>query len=235
MLVKAAPGLDWTILRPPAVYGPGDRETLAFFKAARLRRPFLPGSAGHRTSLLHVADLAAAIVATIDIPAMSGRVAEVHDGEPKGYAFAEVLEMIHGAPGFHRPVFVPGGVLRLAGGAIWLASLASGRLPMLTPEKVRELTHADWVCRDTTLADAGWRVVSWDLRGHGDSDHAHLYSWDADLRDAAAYGDSRHDLCLLQAVGHPVAVQPDQPLLATARGNRWDIIVGGNGPRIQPQ
>jgi pimeloyl-ACP methyl ester carboxylesterase len=36
------------------------------------------------------------------------------------------------------------------------------------------------------LADAGWRVVSWDQRGHGDSDLAHLYSWEADVRDAAA-------------------------------------------------
>ena len=85
--------------------------------------------------------------------------AEVHDGEPEGYAFAEVLEMIHGAPGFHRPVFVPGGVLQLAGGAVWLASLATGGVPMLTREKARELTHADWVCRDTTLADAGWRAA----------------------------------------------------------------------------
>lgn len=34
------------------------------------------------------------------------------------------------------------------------------------------------------LARAGWRVVSWDHRGHGDSDHAALYSWEADIRDA---------------------------------------------------
>ncbi len=40
------------------------------------------------------------------------------------------------------------------------------------------------------VADAGYRVVSWDQRGHGDSQHAHLYSWDADLRDAAAVLDS---------------------------------------------
>jgi HAD superfamily hydrolase (TIGR01490 family) len=57
----------------------------------------------------------------------------------------------------------------------------------------------------------------------------------ADLRDAAAYGDSCHDLDLLEAVGHPVAVRPDAPLLATARGNRWDIIAGRDGPRVQPQ
>lgn len=34
------------------------------------------------------------------------------------------------------------------------------------------------------LADAGWRVVSWDQRGHGDSEHCELYSWEADVRDA---------------------------------------------------
>ena len=40
------------------------------------------------------------------------------------------------------------------------------------------------------LADAGLRVVSWDQRGHGDSEHAALYSWDADLRDALAVLES---------------------------------------------
>ena len=36
------------------------------------------------------------------------------------------------------------------------------------------------------LAADGWRVVSWDQRGHGYSDWGDLYSWDADVRDAAA-------------------------------------------------
>jgi pimeloyl-ACP methyl ester carboxylesterase len=36
------------------------------------------------------------------------------------------------------------------------------------------------------LAEAGWRVVAWDQRGHGDSEHATFYSWDADMRDAVA-------------------------------------------------
>ena len=39
------------------------------------------------------------------------------------------------------------------------------------------------------LAAAGWRVVGWDQRGHGDSDHAELYSWDADIRDALVVFD----------------------------------------------
>ena len=40
------------------------------------------------------------------------------------------------------------------------------------------------------LADAGWRVVAWDQRGHGDSEHTALYSWEADVRDAATVIDS---------------------------------------------
>jgi pimeloyl-ACP methyl ester carboxylesterase len=40
------------------------------------------------------------------------------------------------------------------------------------------------------LAAAGRRVISWDMRGHGDSDHSHLYSWDSDVRDAMAVFDS---------------------------------------------
>lgn len=43
------------------------------------------------------------------------------------------------------------------------------------------------------LADGGWRVVSWDQRGHGDSDHTELYSWDGDMRDVMAVMDSVTD------------------------------------------
>src|SRR3954451_16155751 len=39
------------------------------------------------------------------------------------------------------------------------------------------------------IAAHGWRVIAWDQRGHGDSDHAALYGWDADLRDAMAVMD----------------------------------------------
>lgn len=40
------------------------------------------------------------------------------------------------------------------------------------------------------LAKAGWRVVAWDQRGHGASEHAPLYNWEADVRDAAAVMDA---------------------------------------------
>lgn len=40
------------------------------------------------------------------------------------------------------------------------------------------------------LADGGYRVVSWDHRGHGNSEHAELYSWEADERDLLAVANS---------------------------------------------
>ena len=40
------------------------------------------------------------------------------------------------------------------------------------------------------LAQAGFRVVSWDQRSHGDSEHAAMHNWDADVRDALAVLDS---------------------------------------------
>lgn len=51
------------------------------------------------------------------------------------------------------------------------------------------------------LAEAGWRVVSWDQRGHGDSDHAALYQWEADTRDALAVFASVSDEPL-PVIGH---------------------------------
>jgi len=39
------------------------------------------------------------------------------------------------------------------------------------------------------LARAGWRVIAWDQRGHGDSEHTALYGWEADIRDAMGVMD----------------------------------------------
>ena len=48
------------------------------------------------------------------------------------------------------------------------------------------------------FADAGWRVVAWDMRGHGDSEQTELYSWEADIRDAVS---------VLDTIGpHPIPV-----------------------------
>ncbi|HEY2104922.1 MAG TPA: HAD-IB family hydrolase [Candidatus Binataceae bacterium] len=44
------------------------------------------------------------------------------------------------------------------------------------------------------------------------------------LSDCWGYADSYYDMPFLTAVGHPVAVNPDRRLLATARDRQWPII-----------
>jgi HAD superfamily hydrolase (TIGR01490 family) len=44
-----------------------------------------------------------------------------------------------------------------------------------------------------------------------------------DLTDSFAYSDSVNDLPMLEAVGHPVAVNPDRALARVARSRGWEI------------
>jgi len=55
-----------------------------------------------------------------------------------------------------------------------------------------------------------------------------------DLKTATAYGDSHHDLYLLEAVSEPVAVSPDNDLLRTALARDWEIIADGGTRRALP-
>ncbi|HEX9933538.1 MAG TPA: NAD-dependent epimerase/dehydratase family protein, partial [Allosphingosinicella sp.] len=74
----AASGLDWTIVRPPAVYGPGDRETLQLFKMAR--RGFVALPPRGRFSVIHVEDLCRLLLALVDEPETIGETYEPDDG-----------------------------------------------------------------------------------------------------------------------------------------------------------
>jgi nucleoside-diphosphate-sugar epimerase len=57
-----------------------------------------------------------------------------------------------------RQLRIPRGLLRIAAGVNLAGARVFGYRPMLTPGKVRELTHADWVCDDAPLrAATGWK------------------------------------------------------------------------------
>jgi HAD superfamily hydrolase (TIGR01490 family) len=45
-----------------------------------------------------------------------------------------------------------------------------------------------------------------------------------DLEQSYAYSDSESDLPMLRAVGHPVAVNPDGPLMKVARQEGWEVL-----------
>jgi nucleoside-diphosphate-sugar epimerase len=83
--IRALPNpVRLTIIRPPAVYGPGDAEIFPMFKAASLGFCTYPGTRLSRVSLIHGADLAAAIVAAVEAPPMLDPVYELDDGHAGG-------------------------------------------------------------------------------------------------------------------------------------------------------
>jgi 2-alkyl-3-oxoalkanoate reductase len=147
----------WTIIRPPAVYGPGDKELLPLFKLMLSGVAIVPGHSG-RTSLIHVTDLVDAIAAWLNAPPSRDACLELDDGTPNGYDWTEMIRIateIRGARIVR--IDVPRAVL----GGIGAINLGFGRLfnqaPMLTSGKARELFHRDWVCRiDASRASFRW-------------------------------------------------------------------------------
>lgn len=146
-----------TVLRPPAVYGPGDRETLLFFQLARMRRVPLLGGPDARAALIHVGDLSR-LIATLAASPPRGELLTAADGRPGGYRWDELLGAAARAVGNTEPRFVraPQGVL----GAVALVgdlARALGSASMLNSQKLRELRHLDWSVSPAELAQApGW-------------------------------------------------------------------------------
>lgn len=133
-----------TILRPTAVYGPGDRETAAFFRAARGPLLPVPRAAHARLTLIHAADVARAVAALANAPA-PGAFYELTDANPGGIGWRELAALIRTASGGRaRIVEIPRPVFAALGICASAAARVFGRAAMLCPGKVRELFHPDW-------------------------------------------------------------------------------------------
>jgi nucleoside-diphosphate-sugar epimerase len=150
--------MEWAALRPPAVYGPGDRELLPLLHCmAHGIGPEL-GPVGARFSMLYVDDLAVAVDAWLGTNHPVSSIFELHDGRANGYSWEEARQIVAALRDRKSyPIRVPGRFLDIVGRMSLLLSKLSGRTPMLSPGKVRELTHSNWVCDNTAFIDAtGW-------------------------------------------------------------------------------
>ena len=158
-LVAAAPLAARTILRPTAVYGPGDVELQPLLDGMASGLATVPGSRDNRVTLIHVDDLVAAITAALAHPGLHPTPYELCDAEAGGYdwaTFATAVEAHTGRP--VRLLTVPRAVLTTVGTVNRALARLTGRAPMLTPGKVRELTHPDWSCDSAPFIDAfEWR------------------------------------------------------------------------------
>lgn len=134
--------LDWTIVRPPAVYGPNDREILELFRAARFG--VVPMPPAGRTSIIHVCDLAKLLVALVpESDAVLRRVFEPDDGRERGWSHRELAQGIGTAMG--RKVWAPHLPKPVLSAIARLDGMVRGDKAKLTPDRVGYMAHPDWV------------------------------------------------------------------------------------------
>ncbi|WP_279246624.1 NAD-dependent epimerase/dehydratase family protein [Candidatus Litorirhabdus singularis] len=159
LVANADPALQWVGLRPPPVYGPGDKEMLPIFKLMSRGLAPVPGNPGNRISLVHVDDVVQVIVGLLELANWPGRSYTLCDGRETGYDWDELSTIA--AKVWQRKVRIwripTWAADRVAGFNLYLAR-RFGYAPMLTPAKLRELRHPDWVVDNKELtALLGWQ------------------------------------------------------------------------------
>lgn len=134
-------GLDWAIVRPPAVYGPGDKETLELFRMAKLGVMLMPPRG--RVSLIHVDDLCRLLLALVTPDAPAGVLIEPDDGKHGGWTHREFAGALGEAVGTKPTILSsPGILLRLAARA---DQLLRGEKAKLTVDRAAYFSHRNWV------------------------------------------------------------------------------------------
>ena len=154
----------WLALRAPAVYGPGDRETLAYFRSAIRGVAPRPWVENARVSLIHVEDLVEALSGALD-QTLPNSVCEIDDGRDGGYGHDDMARAAATALG--RTVWslpIPRSAMQVVGWANEGRQRLGGPLQILTGAKVRELFHPDWTVHDHRLAETIGFRARYDLR-----------------------------------------------------------------------
>ena len=143
-------GLDWSIVRPPAVYGPADRETLELFKMAKIGLMLMPPKG--RLSVLHAGDLARLLLALADREAPAMVTIEPDDGKPGGWTHKSFAAALGRAVGRSPLVLsAPAPLLRVAARA---DRLLRGMRAKLTPDRAAYFSHRDWLVDPARAAPA---------------------------------------------------------------------------------
>jgi nucleoside-diphosphate-sugar epimerase len=142
----------WTIVRPPTVYGPGDRETLTLFRLAAWG--FVPLPPAGRLSLLHADDLAGLLIGLALSRAGDGMIIEPDDGRQGGWSHVDFAEALGRAVGRRvRPLPLPAWTIA-AGAHVdeWRGRLRR-RPPRLSRDRARYIVHPDWTVTATARPD----------------------------------------------------------------------------------
>ncbi len=175
-LVQAAGGVEWTVVRAPAVYGPRDR---GFLLLARMSaRGWAPRIGGRRRpiSVIHVRDLARGVLAAAESESAPGRTYYMAHPEPTSWE--EMGSLMAGALGRRcRVLSVPGRMVPVIGRVTGMVSAVAGRPNPLAPDRLGALLSPGWVCDGSRArAELGFRA---DIdTAHGAAGTMSWYRWE---------------------------------------------------------
>jgi uncharacterized protein YbjT (DUF2867 family) len=168
-----ASSLDWTMVRPPAIYGAHDTELLELFQMAVRGLMLLPPDG--RLSIIQVDDLAALLVALAQSVDGSTRdqIYEVDDGRPGGWTHKELAQAFASAVGRPqaRALAMPARLVRVGA---WIDRLVRRERARLTPDRARYFCHPDWVSRQAMYPPRALWTPATDTRA-GLAETAHAY------------------------------------------------------------
>ena len=164
--------LRWSVIRPPVVYGPRDREILKVFRLARLGMAPVFGDGSQELSAVHATDLAQALVAAGESVATIGGIytachPEVFTSAEFGHAVARAMG--RSVTTIRIPSPVGRALLSLTGASARLMR----QVTILTTDKANEFFQPAWTGDPGPLTrDTGWQAT-YDLqRGMSDT-----YEW----------------------------------------------------------
>ncbi len=159
MVVRRAPGLPWTVVRPPVVYGPRDREMLRLFRIARWGVAPVFGMGRQELSLVYVTDLVEGIVrAGLEATALGQT---YHLAHPEVVSSRDLVSEIGRAVrGGRAPLIlpVPASVAAPIVRAIGRAAAAAGRRTVVSEDKLAEFLAPAWgTSVEKAERELGWR------------------------------------------------------------------------------
>ena len=158
-VVRQAAGLPWTIVRPPAVYGPRDREFLRLFRLARWGFAPVFGLGHQELSLVYVTDLVEGIARAGGEPVALGQT--YHLAHPEVVRSRDLAREIgRAARGGRLPLIVPvpGALAAPIVHAIGRAAAAAGRRTVVSDDKMAEFLAPAWgTSVEKAARELGWR------------------------------------------------------------------------------
>ena len=170
--VVRSSSLPWSIVRPPIVYGPRDREVLKVFRLARLGLAPVFGDGSQELSAVHAADLAQALLAVTKVQTTIG--GTYNACHPQVFTSADLGQAVGAAMG--RSVIrlrVPQGVGRALLAVTETSARLTRQVTILTTDKANEFFQPAWTGDPSALTrDSGWRA-QYDLS----SGLADTYRW----------------------------------------------------------